>query len=250
MSSTALRNAARNEPEEGQKKGHGLVFGSRGGIGSEISRILSHKDINVHGIDRAEMSAHGINEWALDVTQPGLETWLEDHFRNHGLPRFFVWCIGVYDRRPLTEYGTVRMRTVLDTNLTALLVALRTVVAAAVEQRSPLRVVVVGSQASVNGGTDAVYAAAKAGCVAAVKSVAREYGRHGITANIVSPGPTNTTMAEVMGDERRRHYESTIPIGRFTEPLEVAAAAVWLLTEAPPAITGTVLDVDGGLVRR
>ena len=94
------------------------------------------------------------------------------------------------------------------------------------------------------------YAAAKAGLVAAVKSIAREYAKAGVTANVVSPGPVETPMASVMGDERRRFYESTIPLGRYTRADEVASVIAWLLTDAPEAVTGMVLDVDGGLVRR
>ncbi len=57
-------------------------------------------------------------------------------------------------------------------------------------------------------------------------------------------------MASVMGDERKRFYENAIPLGRYSRPDEVASVIAWLLTEAPEAVTGMVLDVDGGLVRR
>jgi NAD(P)-dependent dehydrogenase (short-subunit alcohol dehydrogenase family) len=57
-------------------------------------------------------------------------------------------------------------------------------------------------------------------------------------------------MAAVMGDERRSFYENAIPLGRYTQPHEVADVIAWLLTEAPVAINGSVVDVDGGLVRR
>jgi NAD(P)-dependent dehydrogenase (short-subunit alcohol dehydrogenase family) len=56
-------------------------------------------------------------------------------------------------------------------------------------------------------------------------------------------------MASGMG-ERRQYYESVIPVGRFNRATEVADVVTWLLTDAPETITGTVIDVDGGLVRR
>jgi NAD(P)-dependent dehydrogenase (short-subunit alcohol dehydrogenase family) len=112
------------------------------------------------------------------------------------------------------------------------------------------RIVLVTSQASTAGGTDALYAAAKAGLVALVKSVAREFSRFGVLCNAVSPGPVDTPMATVMGPELRRDYEHRIPIGRFASPSEVGEVIVFLLMMEGGAISGATIDVDGGLIRR
>ena len=82
-----------------------------------------------------------------------------------------------------------------------------------------------------------------------MKSLAREYADRGLLANVVSPGPTDTPMADKMG-ERRQYYEKVIPVGRFNQAAEVASVVTWLLADAPDTITGTVIDIDGGLVRR
>lgn len=227
-----------------------LVVGSAGGIGSAVARALVDRNAAVVGVDSSPATVEGTAHHRLDVTDLGaVDGWLRGQVHGHGSFDCLAWCVGVYDRLDLREYPPGRLREVLDVNLTALLGALGTLLDTTLAAGVPLRIAVVGSQAGVTGGRDVVYAAAKAGCVAAVKSVAREYARHGVRANVVSPGPVNTAMADVMG-ARRAFYEEAIPIGRFSEPSEVAEVVTWLLLDAPDAVTGTVVDVDGGLVRR
>lgn len=189
-------------------------------------------------LDLADL-AHGsaCSRWLTRLEEPG------------AMPQLLVWTAAVYDRRPPEGYDPARLQHVLDVNLTSFLRFASTLARVQRSDGVARRLVVVGSQAATAGGTDAVYAASKAGLVAAVKSLAREHRSLGLVANVVSPGPTDTPMAAVMG-ERRAHYESVIPLGRFTEAAEVAAVVAWLLCSAPAAILGTVVDVDGGLVRR
>jgi NAD(P)-dependent dehydrogenase (short-subunit alcohol dehydrogenase family) len=102
------------------------------------------------------------------------------------------------------------------------------------------------------------YAAAKAGVVALVKSLAQELGRSGVNLNIVSPGATNTemrrqrerTMLAQMGPEKYERRQKTVlkmyPTGRLGEPKDIAAAVHFLTTEDAAWITGQVLSVNGG----
>ena len=102
------------------------------------------------------------------------------------------------------------------------------------------------------------YAAAKAGVVALVKSLAQELGRSGVNLNIVSPGATNTEMREErertllaqMGPEKYERRKTTVlkmyPTGRLGEPQDIAAAVHFLTTEDASWITGQVLSVNGG----
>ncbi|HET9081703.1 MAG TPA: SDR family oxidoreductase [Trebonia sp.] len=231
--------------------GRALVVGVTGGIGAEVTRLLESGGTCVHGIDDRVAPQAG-HRWTVDIAQAGgqaFASWLHDYLERNGVPDMFAWCAGLYDRTDLADYGMSRLQTMLDANLTAFLLACRALLAARRRSPRPLRMAVVGSQAGVTGGRDAVYAAAKAGCVAAVKSIAREYARSGVQANVVSPGPTRTPMNSVMG-ERQAYYENAIPAGRFNTAEEVASVVVWLLTTAPLTINGATMDVDGGLVRR
>jgi NAD(P)-dependent dehydrogenase (short-subunit alcohol dehydrogenase family) len=234
-----------------------LVLGARGDIGSAVcSRLRASGIAQVDVVDvavpdgAAEVTSGG-REYALDLTDDeARDAWLNTYLADVGSPDFVSWCAGLYPRRDIRAYSTAQVRHIVDVNLIAMLALLPGLVRATLESAKPMRIVVVGSQAAATGGLDVPYAASKAGLVAAVKSIAREYARYGVIANVVSPGPVETAMASVMGDERRRFYESAIPLGRYSRPDEVAAVVGWLLTDAPVAINGTVLDVDGGLVRR
>lgn len=102
------------------------------------------------------------------------------------------------------------------------------------------------------------YAAAKAGVIALVKSVAQEVGRNGVTLNVISPGATNTEMRQAreeslrsqMGDEKYQRRVNTVlkmyPTGRVGEPVDVASAVVFLASAQSSWITGQVLSVNGG----
>jgi NAD(P)-dependent dehydrogenase (short-subunit alcohol dehydrogenase family) len=236
-----------------------LVLGGLGGIGSAVCAAVHTRfdalDIVDVAIAGASVVAGGAPQNAvvhhLDLTDDDArDQWIKQYLSDVGAPDGVAWCAGVYPRRDVRDYSTAELRHIVDANLVALLALLPPLVRATVEGGRHLRLVVVGSQAGAAGGRDVAYAASKAGLVAAVKSVAREYARQGVVANVVSPGPVDTPMAAVMGDDRRRFYEEAIPLGRYSRADEVAAVVGWLLADAPVAINGTVIDVDGGLVRR
>ena len=90
------------------------------------------------------------------------------------------------------------------------------------------------------------YAAAKAGLIALTKSVAREVGAFGITANVVAPGLIETSMAERLPAEVRARAVAETALGRLGTPEDVAAAVAFLAGPGAAHITGTVLTVDGG----
>ncbi len=98
-----------------------------------------------------------------------------------------------------------------------------------------------GSAGQVN------YAASKAGLVGLARSVARELGSRGITANVVAPGFVDTDMTRALPDARRAEILGQVPLGRYATPEEVAAAVTWLGSDAAGYVTGAVIPVDGGL---
>ena len=98
-----------------------------------------------------------------------------------------------------------------------------------------------GSAGQVN------YAASKAGLVGMARSLARELGSRGITANVVAPGPVATEMFGALNDEQQAAITDAVPLGRVAEPSEIAAAVAFLASDEGAYITGAVLPVDGGL---
>ena len=91
------------------------------------------------------------------------------------------------------------------------------------------------------------YCASKAGMIGFTKSIAREYGSKGITANAVAPGFIDTDMTNVLKEELKASFLSQIPIGRVGDALDVARAVAFFASESSSYITGQVLAVDGGM---
>ncbi|HVF13925.1 MAG TPA: 3-oxoacyl-[acyl-carrier-protein] reductase [Acidimicrobiales bacterium] len=110
------------------------------------------------------------------------------------------------------------------------------------------RIVLVGSVVALTGSPgQANYAAAKAGLIGLTRTVARELGSRGITANLVAPGPIVTAMTDALSEERRTQMTGQVPLGRFGTPEEVAAVVAFLCSDAAGYVSGAVLPVDGGM---
>jgi 3-oxoacyl-[acyl-carrier protein] reductase len=91
------------------------------------------------------------------------------------------------------------------------------------------------------------YAASKAGLIGLARSIARELGSRNITANVIAPGFIETDMTASLSESRRAEVLAGIPLKRYGTAEEVAAAAVFLASDAAAYITGAVLPVDGGV---
>jgi len=136
---------------------------------------------------------------------------------------------------------------VLDTNLVGALRVARRAAKGMVRLRRG-RLVFVSSVVGLLGSAgQANYAASKAGLVGVARSLARELGSRGITANVVTPGFVDTDMTAVLSEERRAEITGAVPLGRYASPAEVAGTVVFLASDAAAYITGAVIPVDGGL---
>ncbi len=224
------------------------VIGAAGGIGALVRSQLESAGVDVAAVDRRGDVQTRVDLADLDP-ESAFSRWLSQMERAEHPYDVVVWSAAVYHRRAPGSYTSFELEDVARINLLSYLRLLTSIARVQASRPSRRRLVALGSQAGAVGGLDHVYAATKAGLVAATKSLAREFAGAGLVANVVSPGPTNTAMARVMGD-RRTYYESVIPAGRFNEPGEVADVVSWLALEAPVTLTGTVVDIDGGQVRR
>jgi 3-oxoacyl-[acyl-carrier protein] reductase len=110
------------------------------------------------------------------------------------------------------------------------------------------RVILISSVVGLYGGPGQVnYAASKAGLVGMARSITRELGARGITANVVAPGFIETDMTAELAEATQAEYKKSIPAGRFATPAEVAKAVAWLAGDDAGYISGAVIPVDGGL---
>ena len=136
---------------------------------------------------------------------------------------------------------------VIDTNLVGALRIARRAAKGMVRLRRG-RLIFVSSVVGLMGSPgQANYAASKAGLVGLARSLARELGSRGITANVVAPGFVDTAMTAVLPEERRAEIMGSVPLGRYASPDEIAGTVVFLASDAASYITGAVIPVDGGL---
>lgn len=110
------------------------------------------------------------------------------------------------------------------------------------------RVILISSVVGLYGSAGQVnYSASKSALVGFARSLTRELGGRGITANVVAPGFIETDMTAALPEETQKQYKSSIPAGRFATPDEVAGAVAWLAGDDAAYISGAVIPVDGGL---
>jgi len=136
---------------------------------------------------------------------------------------------------------------VIDTNLTGAFRVVKRATKGMMKARFG-RIILVSSVVGLLGSAGQVnYAASKSGLIGLARSVARELGSRGITANVVAPGFIETDMTAELPEATQADYKKSIPAGRFATTSEVAKVITWLAGDDAAYINGAVIPVDGGL---
>ena len=227
-----------------------LVTGGNRGIGLAIAKAFAAQGDQVAVTHRSPVE--GLPGELLpvqcDVTDAAAVdaafTEIED---KHGPVQVLVSNAGITDDGLLMRMSEESFARVVDANLTAAYRVAKRASRGMLKAKSG-RMVFVSSVVGLSGSAGQVnYAASKAGLVGLARSVARELGSRGITANVVAPGFVDTDMTRALSDARRAEILGQIPLGRYASPEEVAATVTWLGSENAGYITGAVIPVDGGL---
>jgi len=237
-----------------------FVTGGGGGIGAAICRGLTEAGHQVAVADVVEARAQEVAREIgglgveLDVTDPGsVAAAVAGTAEALGPVEICVNCAGWDELRPFLDTDEAFQSRVIEINYAGPVRVTRAVLPGMVE-RSYGRIVNIGSDAGrVGSSLESVYSGAKGGVIAFTKTIAREFARHGVTANTVCPGPTDTPLlgeiikASTDADRVIAGMTKAVPMRRLGQPDEVAPAVVFLASDAAGFITGQTLSVSGGL---
>ena len=236
-----------------------LVTGASRGIGEAIAKRLASEGATVLAAARtadalarvvSEIEAAGgrASALGLDLADPGsIEAAVKNALAAHGEIHVLVNNAGVTEDNLILRMSREAWDRVLATNLTGVFLLTQAVVKGMVRKRYG-RIVNVTSVVGLMGNAGQVnYAASKAGLVGLTKSVARELASRNITCNAVAPGFIATAMTDKMTDEAKAKMTGQIPLERLGAPGDVAAAVAYLASEDGAYVTGTVVNVSGGL---
>ena len=240
-----------------------VVTGAGGpaGIGRVTARVLAEQgwhvalvDVNAEGLAEVEAELRsagheGVLSLPLDITS---EPAVEEAFAriDAELPPVvgLVNLAGIACPVPLHECTLAEFERVMAVNVTGSFLMLKAAAARMMPQGVG-RIVNTSSITAFDGGgtfSKGVYATAKAAVIGMCRGGARELGPHGITVNVLAPGPVDTEiMGGKLSDERKESMSAGIPLGRVGQPSEIAATIAFLLSDGAGYISGSTVQIDG-----
>ncbi|HEY5655379.1 MAG TPA: 3-oxoacyl-ACP reductase FabG [Woeseiaceae bacterium] len=234
-----------------------LVTGASRGIGAAIARGLSEAGATVIGTATSSSGAAAISEElgpkgrgaVLDVaSDESVAALLADINSQEGAPTIVVNNAGITRDNLLLRMSPEEWNEVIGTNLSGVFRVSKASLRGMMKARHG-RIINIASVIGLMGNAgQANYGAAKAGIIGFSKSLAREIGSRNITVNVVAPGFIDTDMTRVLSDEQRAGMLTQVPLGRLGESQDIAAAVVFLASDAAAYITGETLHVNGGML--
>ncbi|WP_442578755.1 SDR family NAD(P)-dependent oxidoreductase [Mesorhizobium sp. ASY16-5R] len=244
---------------------HALVTGGGSGVGRAIALALANDgiDVTICGRRAAQLDAvaaenervHGL---VADVTdETSMKALYAKAEATRGPFDIVVANAGMAGSAPAHKVSLADWQKTLEVNLTGAFLSVQPALAGMAARKSG-RIVFVASTAGLKGyGYVAPYVAAKHGVVGLMRALAAENAKTGITVNAVCPGFVETDMLEESVqrivektgrsvEEARKSLAATNPQNRFIQPDEVAAAVLWLCSDAARSVTGQALSLSGG----
>nr|WP_205834882.1 beta-ketoacyl-ACP reductase [Arthrobacter sp. SF27] len=225
-----------------------MVTGGNRGIGLAIAKSFLANGDKVAITYRSGDVPEGLLGVKADVTDTAsLDAAFTEVEAAHGPVEVVVANAGITRDTLLLRMSEDDFTDVVDTNLGGAFRVIKRASKGMIRLRKG-RVVLISSVVGLYGSPGQInYAASKSGLVGMARSLTRELGSRGITANVVAPGFVNTDMTAELPEDTQKSYLASIPAGRFAEPEEVANVVRWIASDEAAYISGAVIPVDGGL---
>ena len=236
-----------------------VVTGASRGIGRAIADALAYQGAAVIGTATTPAGAEAIGSRLapisaqsagriLDVTdEASVDScwdWISEH---HEAPTILVNNAGITQDNLLMRMSTEEWDRVIATNLSALYRVCKAALRGMMKARHG-RIINISSVVGLSGNPGQVnYSAAKAGMIGFSKSLAREVASRNITVNAIAPGFIDSDMTKALDEKQVEALRQQIPSGRLGVPEDIAAAVVYLASDAGAYVTGETLNVNGGL---
>lgn len=243
-----------------------LITGAASGMGLETARAFASKGAEVVMADRDEA---GLERYSAELRQSGakIHTVRVDVSDQASIAAAFeycdanlqrldnvVTCAAIITAKRIFEQDWAHWRRVLDVNLLGTFFTVQAAVKRMLDNPDGGNIVCTASDAGVHGGggliADTPYAASKAATLSMVKSVARELAGKKIRINALNPGPTDSPMHSHIDPALKERIAGNLPMRRMGRPDDMAAAIMFLCSDAASFTYGSALDVDGGSMFR
>jgi 3-oxoacyl-[acyl-carrier protein] reductase len=225
-----------------------LITGGNRGIGRAIAEEFIAAGHRVAVTVRSGSGPEGSLSVKADVTDAAsIDAAFKEVEEKLGPVEVLVANAGITRDTLLMRMSDEEFEEVINTNLTGVFRVLKRATMGMIKGKFG-RVIFIGSVVGLLGSAGQVnYSAAKSALVGMARSITRELGGRGITANVIAPGFIDTDMTAELPEEQQADYKRRIPAGRFAAPSEVAKAVAWIASDDAAYISGAVIPVDGGL---
>ncbi len=219
-----------------------VVTGAGRGIGLRIAEFLAANGARVVALDLVPPEREGVTAIECDISDEAAVGEAFDRIEaDLGPASVLVLCAGITPLVPFEETSTELWERTISVNLTGAFFVLRRATPG-MRALGYGRIVALGAAAGKSGGArSAAYAASKAGLMVLIKSLASEYARDGITANVVAPALIDTGLLP-----DARDLVDRVPVGRLGTPDEVASLVTYLVSGDAGYVTGETVDINGG----
>ena len=224
------------------------MTGGNRGIGLAVAQAFAAAGDRVAVTYRASAPPAGLFGVQCDVTDAAaVDAAFGAVEAEHGPVQVLISNAGITDDTLLLRMSEKSFESVLDANLTGAYRVAKRAAGGMLKARSGRLIFISSVVALIGSPGQANYAASKAGLIGLARSIARELGGRGITANVIAPGFIDTDMTTGLAPARREQILGNVPLGRYGTAAEVAGTALFLASEPAAYISGVVLPVDGGL---